>query len=216
MESPSGTSSRGYGRSAGQVSIRTPLRTMTVVMVPRLSLLGKFVALSLLATVLLAVAVGSVLDERIERRALGNAEQLTRVIGDLTVAPRLSRAQLERPLDPATLDALDAAIARVDTGGGAIRDVKLFTPDERIAYADDRSRIEAVLEVYTDYEPTAAAIRDDSRALYLVLFFGLGALWLSLFTLVGRASRRLREQATRDPPTGPPNRTSLHQRVGRV
>src|SRR5918995_3750690 len=141
MESPSGTSSRGYGRSAGQVSIRTPVRPMTEGMVPRLSLLGKFVALSLLATVLLAVAVGSVLDERIERRALGNAEQLTRVIGDLTVAPRLSRLQLEGPLRRATLDALDAALARVSTGDGAIRHVKLFTPDGRLVYADDRSAI---------------------------------------------------------------------------
>ena len=62
-----------------------------------------------------------------------------------------------------------------------------------------------------DYAPTAAAIRRDSRALYLLLGLGLGALWLSLFTLVGRASRQLREQATRDPLTGLPNRTSLYQ-----
>ena len=67
-----------------------------------------------------------------------------------------------------------------------------------------------------DYGPTAAAIRRDSRALYLLLGLGLGALWLSLFTLVGRASRQLREQATRDPLTGLPNRTSLYHRVRRA
>ena len=72
--------------------------------------------------------------------------------------------------------------------------------------------IAAVLEVYMDYAPTAAAIRADSRALYLLLGLGLGLLWLSLFTLVGRASRQLREQATRDPLTGLPNRTNLYQR----
>src|SRR5215204_5654205 len=122
MVSPSGTSHRGYGRRVTQASIRTRVRPMNQDMVPRPTLLGKFVTLSLLATVVLAVAVASVLHERIEHRALGNAEQLTRVIGELTVAPRLTRQQLRSPLPPETLDALDAAIARVDTGGGAIRE----------------------------------------------------------------------------------------------
>ena len=217
-------------------------------MAPRLSLLGKFVVLSLLATVLLAVAIGSVLHERIERRALDNAEQLTRVIGDLTVAPRLTETQLEADLRSSVLASLDAAIARVSTGEGAVRHVNLFTPDGRRIYSDDRAKIgpvvfsqnikdafvghtrsevershdddgdrtqettlevymplrlrengptTAVLEVYMDYAPTAAAIRDDSRALYLLLGLGLGLLWLSLFTLVGRASCASRRRATR-------------------
>jgi diguanylate cyclase (GGDEF)-like protein len=240
---------------------------MTVGMAPRLSLLGKFVVLSLLATVLLAVAIGSALHERIERRALGNAERLTRVIGDLTIAPRLTETQLEGDLRAPVLAALDAAVARVSTGDGAVRHVNLFTPDGRKIYSDDRAQIgrarfsqnvrdafagqtrsqiersqdddgdradettlevymplrlrengpiAAVLEVYTDYAPTAAAIRADSRALYLLLGLGLGLLWLSLFTLVGRASRQLREQATRDPLTGLPNRTNLYQRMRRA
>src|SRR4029078_11448492 len=91
-------SRRGYGRNVASASIRRPYRPMTVGMAPRLSLLGKFVVLSLLATVLLAVAIGSVLHERIERRALDNAERLTRVIGDLTIAPRLTETQLEGDL----------------------------------------------------------------------------------------------------------------------
>ncbi len=236
-------------------------------MAPRLSLLGKFVVLSLLATVLLAVVVGSALHGRIERRALDNAAQLTGVIGDLTIAPRLSETQLEAELRAPVLASLDAAIARVSTGEGAVRHVNLFTPDGRRVYSDDRAKIgpvrfsqnvrdafagatrsqiershdddgdrtdettlevymplrltpngpiAAVLEVYMDYAPTAAAIREDSHALYLLLGLGLGLLWLSLFTLVGRASRQLREQATRDPLTGLPNRTSLYRRVHRA
>ena len=41
-------------------------------------------------------------------------------------------------------------------------------------------------EFYLDYGPTAAAIHDDTRVLYLLLGGGMGLLYLSLFTLVKR------------------------------
>ena len=113
---------------------------MTVGMAPRLSLLGKFVVLSLLATVLLAVAIGSVLHERIERRALDNAEQLTRVIGDLTIAPRLTETQLEGDLRRA-----DPRLAR-----------RGRSPGSRPARAPSATS--------TSSRPTAAAIYSDDRA----------------------------------------------------
>ena len=60
-------------------------------MPPRLSLLGKFSALSLLAMLALAIAIGTALQERIETRALRDSERLTTVFNSLAVVPNLSR-----------------------------------------------------------------------------------------------------------------------------
>ena len=76
--------------------------------------------------------------------------------------------------------------------------------------------MEGVLELYLDYTPTAAAIHEDTRTLYLLLLAGFGVLWLSLFSIVGRASRALRRQALHDPLTGLANRVCMNERVARV
>jgi diguanylate cyclase (GGDEF)-like protein len=71
-------------------------------------------------------------------------------------------------------------------------------------------------ESYMSYAPTAKAIASDTRILIAALAAGLLLLWLVLFRLVARASRRLRHQATHDRLTNLPNRMSLHQEAVRV
>ena len=75
-------------------------------------------------------------------------------------------------------------------------------------------------EVYLPYQPIATAISDDTRRLWITLGVGLGILYVSLYSLVATASRRLRRQAAEnehqalhDGLTDLPNRRSLHQRL---
>jgi diguanylate cyclase (GGDEF)-like protein len=73
-----------------------------------------------------------------------------------------------------------------------------------------------VFESYMSFEPTAKAIASDTRILVVALAAGLLLLWLALFRLVARASRRLRHQATHDRLTNLPNRVALHQEAERT
>jgi GGDEF domain-containing protein len=70
-------------------------------------------------------------------------------------------------------------------------------------------------ESYMSYEPTAKAIASDTRILIVALGAGLLLLWLVLFRVVARASRRLRHQANHDRLTDLPNRVALHQEAER-
>jgi diguanylate cyclase (GGDEF)-like protein len=76
--------------------------------------------------------------------------------------------------------------------------------------------VDGVTELYLDYGPTAAAVKADTRAVYVLLAVGLWILFLLLFVLVNRISRRLRHQAQHDTLTGLPNRTALYRRVRRA
>jgi diguanylate cyclase (GGDEF)-like protein len=68
-------------------------------------------------------------------------------------------------------------------------------------------------EIYLSYRPIAAAISHDDRMIALLVAIGLGLLWVILYRIVARASRRLRGQAREnhhlarhDQLTGLPNR----------
>lgn len=68
-------------------------------------------------------------------------------------------------------------------------------------------------EIYLSYRPIATAIAHDERTIALLVAIGLGLLWIILYRIVARASRRLRRQAREnhhlarhDQLTGLPNR----------
>jgi diguanylate cyclase (GGDEF)-like protein len=115
-------------------------------MPPRLSLLGKFSALSLLAMLALAIAMGTVMQSSIESRALRDSERLTQVFNSLAVAPNLTHSHVDVPLSRARQARLDAALARFTDAGSRLLHAHLFAVDGTTIYSDVRSRIGDVTE----------------------------------------------------------------------
>jgi diguanylate cyclase (GGDEF)-like protein len=75
-------------------------------------------------------------------------------------------------------------------------------------------------EIYLSYRPVAGAIARDKRTIALLVAVGLALLWLVLYRIVARASRKLRQQASEnyrlarfDQLTSLPNRTLFTERL---
>ena len=85
----------------------------------RLSLLGRFSLLSLMALTALGVVVGLVLTSRIEHRAVTNATRLAVVMARTGAASALTPSDLRGPVSPRRAAELDRTLKRPLTGNGA-------------------------------------------------------------------------------------------------
>ena len=126
----------------------------------RPSLLTKFSVLSLLVIVALGFGVGSVLQERIERRALLEATKLAEAITKLGVQPILLPGDLAAGQNEAHLDALDEQLKLRDFDTLGIRRLKVFNADGVIVYSDERS---IVGEAHPEAPAIRAALAGDTR-----------------------------------------------------
>jgi diguanylate cyclase (GGDEF)-like protein len=105
----------------------------------RVSLLGRFAAMGLTIMAVLGLAIGVTLKRQIEQRALERTAQTAEVMAQLGVQPLLELKDLERPLPPHRLDALDEGLQRQTFRDAGVVRVKLFNRDAQIVYSDDRS-----------------------------------------------------------------------------
>jgi len=106
---------------------------------PRFSLTGKFAVLSFVVIAATGVLVGVVLQDRIQHRALLQAERLAVGVARVGLQGQLRPADLESamPLPQAKLSELD----RLLVSGGTLKRVKIYDTRGRVVYSDERSFI---------------------------------------------------------------------------
>jgi len=104
----------------------------------RPSLLTKFSVLSLLVIAALGIGIGSVLKQRIERRALLDATRLAEAMTRVGLQPILRRGDLESYPTLDRLEALDEEMRVRGFDELGLKRLKLFNADGAIVYSDER------------------------------------------------------------------------------
>ena len=112
--------------------------------VARLSLLGQFSVLSLALVLVLGLALGQVLGDQIERRALAHAEQTAELVAEHAGRQELTEADLENGLEPSGLAEIDRE-AGSRSGRTGIHRIRIYNRALEVIYSDDRGEIGEVL-----------------------------------------------------------------------
>jgi diguanylate cyclase (GGDEF)-like protein len=105
------------------------------------SLLGRFGAMAFVVMAALGVAIGLVLKDQIEQRALAGAVNSARVMTSLAVQPNLLHGDLRYPVSLRRLNELDRQLGTRFFAQNSILTLKLFNRDGRLVYSDDRTII---------------------------------------------------------------------------
>ena len=77
---------------------------------PKIGLLGRFSLLSLLATILLGVALGATLESQLHDRAIRNNAQSAELVAHFGIQPQLTPASLSQGLSPEAVQALNGLL----------------------------------------------------------------------------------------------------------
>jgi diguanylate cyclase (GGDEF)-like protein len=107
---------------------------------PRIGLLGRFSLLSLMATVLLGVVLGQMLEGQIRRRAVEHASEAAGIAARFGVLPQISWTDLRDGLSADQVAALDSLLVE-GYQTGSVTSVQVWNSRGRLVYATDHNLI---------------------------------------------------------------------------
>jgi diguanylate cyclase (GGDEF)-like protein len=105
----------------------------------RFSLLGRFTVMGVVVVAALGLAIGFVLEDQIEDRALDRTIEGAKVIARLGVQPSLTRQDLRYPIRLTRLNELDEQVGKKYFAATGVLKIKLFNRSKRLVYSNDRT-----------------------------------------------------------------------------